>query len=564
MKRLGSLFLTAVLLLSLMGSALASEVFTEQPAHVLTYDQYTQWPVVAEGEKLEVSVMIPRDDTYGIDYKDMWLWNFLPEATGITFKVEQISSAAYSERVNLAMAANDMPDILFKGGLSAADLIMYGEEEGMLLNLTSYLNEDVMPNFMRLATEFFPNLIADVTTPNGGVYSLPRVSPTNLGQDVKPYFANLDYMADAGYTEVPDTLDGFVDMLYKMKEAHPEITPLGGHWKAYNPMFYLLNAMGYLTNGAGIDIAVREGEAVIPAYDETYVEVLRLMNQFYNDEIISRDFFTLDDLTVKAHITEGKVGVMPCGILTVYSDADYDKYTHWESCTSLTSDWNQTRMCYASPVVSTGNLVISSKVSDPETVLRFLDAFYAHEGILYLHWGPEFGSGEDMDMIGGWAIDNWNVKYLNKDGTDYESVNAYLHQVTGSLAGTFGNGAFSFDHPDATPKQFKFWCFGDDIEHPQYDEFSANGYDCIHTGEMLSPYATAGYPSIMYLDADTNYDMTELKTLLNPYMETEIAKFITGQRSLDEFDAYCQELAGMGMNDYLKIYQDYWAAYTAE
>jgi len=43
MKKLATLILAAMLLLSCAGSSLA-EPFSEDPTVVLTYDQYTQWP----------------------------------------------------------------------------------------------------------------------------------------------------------------------------------------------------------------------------------------------------------------------------------------------------------------------------------------------------------------------------------------------------------------------------------------------------------------------------------------------------------------------------------------
>lgn len=562
MKRWTSLLLAALLLITCAGSAMASEVFSEDPTHVITYDKYTQWPVVPEGETVEISVMIPRNDTYGIDYQDMWLWNFLPEVTGITFKVEQISDAAKTERRNLALASNELPDIMWGMGLGTSDLITYGDSEKMLLDMTPYLNADVMPNLIKLSDEFFPTLLADCTTPSGAVYSLPRIEPSNPGGSMCT-FINLDYMEAAGVTEVPTTLDDFVDMLYGMKSAYPDSIPLGGSWKDGNPMKYLLKAFGFNSDTNGLGVAIRNGEAVIPAYDEVFEEALKLMNQFYNDEIITKDFFTQDGITNKAQISEGKVGVMPYSLLSVYSDADHDKYVRWESTTAMTSQWNDTPRQYRATPVRIGNFVVSAETKHAETIMRFADAFFAHEATIYLHWGPEWGAGEDMGMIGGWAIEDWNVQYLTKEGLDYSSVNAYLYEVTGVMAQYMGNGAFSTEHPGATPKQYKFYCFGDDITHPQYDEWSVNGWNCLRMEVYMTPYEQPGYPTITFYDEDTAYELAELTTILQPYMESEIAKFITGQRPLDEFDDYRAELASMGMDDLLKIYQDYWASYNA-
>ena len=104
-------------------------------------------------------------------------------------------------------------------------------------------------------------------------------------------------------------------MLYKFKELHPEGVPLGsGAKNADNdPRNYILNAFGYLwpgeySNQIGIQPAVREGKTVIPAYDDTFVEFLKLMNQYYTDGLMSADFFTIDQTTAYAQLAEDAVG----------------------------------------------------------------------------------------------------------------------------------------------------------------------------------------------------------------------------------------------------------------
>ena len=92
---------------------------------------------------------------------------------------------------------------------------------------------------------------------------------------------NTDWLAEAGL-EMPATLDEFTEMLYAFKELHPESIPLGSGAKngESDPRNYLLNAFGYLwpdtyVNPIGAEPALREGEVVIPAYDDTFVEFLK-------------------------------------------------------------------------------------------------------------------------------------------------------------------------------------------------------------------------------------------------------------------------------------------------
>lgn len=57
--------------------------------------------------------------------------------------------------------------------------------------------------------------------------------------------------------------------------------------------------------------------------------------------------------------------------------------------------------------------------------------------------------------------------------------------------------------------------------------------------------------------------MNDLKTVLDTYMKAEIAKFIIGERSLDEYDAFISELEGIGLREYEGYFQQAYADYQA-
>ena len=51
-------------------------------------------------------------------------------------------------------------------------------------------------------------------------------------------------------------------------------------------------------------------------------------------------------------------------------------------------------------------------------------------------------------------------------------------------------------------------------------------------------------------------ELADLQSVIDPYIDTEVAKFIVGQNSLDNFDKFLSELQAMGIEDMLKIYTD--------
>ena len=47
-----------------------------------------------------------------------------------------------------------------------------------------------------------------------------------------------------------------------------------------------------------------------------------------------------------------------------------------------------------------------------------------------------------------------------------------------------------------------------------------------------------------------------MHTILDPYIESEVAKFITGSRDLSEFSKFQEELKSMGIEELLGYYTE--------
>ena len=77
--------------------------------------------------------------------------------------------------------------------------------------------------------------------------------------------------------------------------------------------------------------------------------------------------------------------------------------------------------------------------------------------------------------------------------------------------------------------------------------------------EKLFDSLETGFPVVYYLDDDTTYRLTELSTIIDPYVKEQVALFITGERSLDEFEDFLAELDGMDFQEYQGIYRQIWA-----
>ena len=80
----------------------------------------------------------------------------------------------------------------------------------------------------------------------------------------------------------------------------------------------------------------------------------------------------------------------------------------------------------------------------------------------------------------------------------------------------------------------------------------------------IQPYEVSGFPYFAYFSTDQIAEMNEINALLQPYVTSEVAKFITGARSLDEFDSYISEMEALGVRTLEGYYQEYWEKYNAD
>ena len=68
------------------------------------------------------------------------------------------------------------------------------------------------------------------------------------------------------------------------------------------------------------------------------------------------------------------------------------------------------------------------------------------------------------------------------------------------------------------------------------------------------------FPYIIYFDEETNTIVSDLASVIQPFIETETAKFITGIRDINEFDTYLSELKSLSFETYLNYYRNAWSA----
>lgn len=563
MKKTLSLLLVFAMLLGVCSAAFAETEWL--PISDGTY------PIVPEGESVTIRVGIVKNGTWGGDPENLWLWNYLSKLMNINFEFTVVLDAAVTERKNLMFAANELPDVLIGYGLTAAELVTYGQVDGQLLKLNDYINETYMPNLMQWL-EATPALMGMMTAPDGGIYSLPNITrEMNPGDaaNIPAMYINQAWL-EANGKERPTTLEELTALLRTYKEMNPGSYPFAAAANSGPAgLGLLLNAMGYLCdkeNIFGSAITLRNGEVAMACYDDIFVEYLKVVNEWYKEELITPDYFTLDQSAVYAAVSEDKALVY-CG-LPYLANAAYESFSRWSALTPLTSQWNDTPLARTTVQSQIGGFVVSSNAQHVDVIMKMADWFFSGLGGFYQWYGPQAGD-EDMIMgmegVMGWVVDDEGVGTFVAVNEGVAGSNAaYILGNIQSYWVAFGNnsnwlGRESEGLTDqASTRQY---LGGHTPTGYLLDPTLGYASASLSSSEYVLPYIQYDYPLVVYMDEETTLVISDLASVLNSYIEQEVAKFMTGRRDLSEFDAFRSELKNLGIEELIGYYKTAYEAY---
>lgn len=532
---------------------------------------------VAE-EKVTVSLLTTRNSTATNDIEDVWFFKYLAQKMNVDFELEQTLET--DQRISLMFASDSVPDLVWGIGLSNNDVMVYGVQEGMLLNWKDLITPELMPNTYQ-AMQDYPDAFTASTAPDGNIYTLPMITGSSYYANTGSFSAairmyiNKDWMDACGITEIPTTLDEYLEVLRTFKEKDPmglgenNIPLIGNQEKDKTFVWNALGFHGTATQAYGTSFDLKDNQLVLPCYTEEAKEFITFYNTLYNEGLISPDYFTLDQTAARGLMASGVCGVLGDSTLAAIGDA----WSSWIALSPLTSDVNDVAVAAFNPGYSVGQLYASAYTEHPEVLARIVDYMYSDEGALYYNYGPMKGTEETLGMVDGWYYDENNRittdKVVNGEFTD---ISEYAYQYIKSYSSAPGR----FDHYSQTAAAMagiefpgKEMTIVDKLtgaEIPSlimdvYTDDNNDGHWRITQSEAMIDHLIAVRLPDVYLTAEQNQRVADLSTVINDYVTAESAKFIVGTRPLSELDAYFEELKSLGIEEYIAIYQEAYAPF---
>lgn len=531
-------------------------------------------------ERITLSVLTTRNNAATTDVTELWWFQHLSDKFNVDFKLTQTENTG--ETVGLMFSTADMYDIVWGIALDPKDAVKYGDGEGLIMDWTEYLNEDMMPNTYATMQEN-PDAFTACTTESGKIYGLPSVymrgeyaASGSLTNNMRIFINEKDL--EACNLQMPETMDEFLDALRTLKAADPN-----GAGKDYVPFLsigkndkaYFWASLGYVGTGLdnwGTSPAVKDGEIYLPCYTEDYKEFVKIWHTMYEEGLISQDYFDsgINTNAWRSLMSQGLCSVMADGTTTRLSkEDDPDYYKAWIGLAPVKAGTNDKVYASLNTNYQANVAYVSNSTEYKDRIAKMMDYCFSPEGYSRYSYGPMKGSDECTDTVAGWYFDENGAIISGKDAEDTDFVNQYIRPTLygpGSAIGTWKYVCELAGQP-YTEKQItktdaltgKEFTVTDQGKYTDPESVDAC-WRYVLTDAWKDNLTTVALPEL-YLSEEDMTTLADLKTVFDEYVATETAGFIVGTRSLDTVDDFIAELKKMGADELLELYREGYSTY---
>ncbi|MBN2980440.1 MULTISPECIES: extracellular solute-binding protein [Cohnella] len=492
----------------------------------------TGFPIV--NEPLTLTAMVQLSPAQPSEWNEIRVWQEYEKMTGIHIEWDEYSSADITEKRNLALASDELPDMFYRVKMPDNDIDKYGAE-GSFLKLNDLIDQ-YAPNFKAILDKY-PDVKKGIATADGSIYALPNLTASPSIEITKKLFLNQSWLRATGKASPTTT-----DELYEVLKAFRDQDPNGNRQTDEIPMtadslddlvLVLRGAFGLGNRGVGNvnwDADPASGELrFIPASDG-YKELLAYLNKLYAEKLIDPEIFTNEGTKVLAKNEENRVGSFSFSNIVARANSNADDYAGLD--TALEGPKGDKLFTSArGPIGSRGAFLIGKTNENPEATMRWIDYFYSEEGIRMLYLGIE-GESYRKNADGSYEFLPEIVNNIPEGSSFDQVVSKYVPYAGGSLPTLILEEYFKGGETEPAAKQ---------------------------AAENLRPYLPEELWAPFSFTEEEAAEKLALEADIYGYVTQRTAEFVQGKASLDEFDAYVEQLEKMGLSRLTEIYE---AAYT--
>ncbi len=488
--------------------------------------------------------------------------NELAEKAGITIEWDTMSDSL-AEQVNIRIAGEQLPDAFQGVGFSNYDISTYGAD-GVFIDLTPYINADVMPNLTKILEEH-PEIRSAITMSDGKIYGLPAAEQMGtagigLEEDYSIYtvpqfgMINKAWLDELGLS-VPTTLEELHTALVAFKENDMSATYYGNapgstipmstgfdQWCWGQNVFYAGFGFTNWPNDVCNDLVLNDdGTVEFVSVRDGYRDAVTYFHDWYAEGLMDIEMFSQSTSQLIAKCSQGQVGVATWWYIEEVMGDKSSDYVFLPILEGPDGTYNVT--VRTGGAVNSGNLNITSACGNPEALLKFYDQWYDGEVVMQLQYGPIGTYFTEQDEKGMWVsiTDEEAREKFGKSAGELKGV----HEVYGPklILSSYYNDYFYMEDRAIIRLEDLAYKFVD----PYVTSMATYPIDCVYTAEELEV--------IDRYRADFESAVSEQEALW----------LKDGGPTDEEWDAYVQMLIdSCGMEELLKVYQAAYDRYAGK
>ncbi|MFC5403104.1 hypothetical protein [Cohnella soli] len=471
-------------------------------------------------QKLDLTmVMTDSGLTYpeGVDPSNNEFINIVKDYANVNLKLTVNKNSETSTKQQLLLASNKLPDILHT---SVVDPVNEAASKGAFIDLKKFY--DNSPEIQKWIT---PEMM-DMASYNGHYYRLPMAAGKDLPQGGGNY-VRMDLLDKFNGGKFPDTVEGYVEVLRKIKAANPDAIPLSAWADPQSGKIFQYGQGFFQWYGARPnEFRVQDGQVLSTFVLPEYRAAVELYRQLYKEGILDKDFATNDWTAWFSHLDKDTLLVNDTADqllpLAAYHKASKGTATDTSfrsriafapplaSYPSVVKDPKYTYFPKQSPIIWHG-MFISSSSKHPERAWKVLEGFASDQLNEALFWGKE---GSEYVVKDGKRIPD--AKKL-QDPNRYWSVQ--LSIVRGFLAGQESKEA-------------------QQVQVLGQEDFDLSKGSLKYAADMAEEAGVNLFAVFPY----TTLDEVKLKlTESDIFLSGATVEAITGKISMDQFDKKVEE-----------------------
>lgn len=469
---------------------------------------------------MSIPDMLPQDLPEGMAAHRTFM--VMEELTNVKLAWTEVTTTLAATQFPLMVAGGEYTDMIFNASSLYTTGLAGAVEDDVFLALNDYIAE-YAPRYYALAT--YNEDTYHACTTDGDFVAFSGFN------DKLPY-------VDTGFLIRQDFLDRVdMDIPVTYDDYHDVLTTFKNELNVAEPLYLPASVSytnEYLVGGYGVAGKVFsmpfnsdpwyqvDGEVRYGITQPEFQDYLTMIHQWYEEGLVNKDFVSLNPRdNDMERVASDDLGIFLLEGMAFSSLDYYEKQNpDWDVTPIGEPVLHEGDIVHFAPeqsLAAGGGIVITTGCENVELAVAWNDMWVTHAGVLAANYGME---GESYTMDG----DTPHYTELALEGRNLQVM--YSNSNIGSII-----------YRDAQMETYS------DLRIECYETWTATRDD-LYT-----------FPANAAFTQEENEDYARINSDIHTCAEENIAKFVTGERSMDEFDSFMAELESMDLESLIALKQ---------